>query len=107
MDYFDGDRGNSEYQRDRSQSQVNFAEVDSNYYPIELELGDIAGRHTDSEADGYLANRRADKEFSGAERAGGCDVFKTFAKENMARKYDGENERAGKRFGKHLWKCEK
>ena len=63
-DYFDGDRDSSDYQRDRPQNKVNFAENDNNYSPCELELGDIEGRRSDSEVEGYLANRSAAKDTS-------------------------------------------
>ena len=52
-DYFDEDWSNPDYHGVRPKYPVNFTENDNNYSPIELEFGDIDGRHTDSEAGGY------------------------------------------------------
>ena len=62
--------------------------------PSELAYGDIEGWNTDSDVEGYLANRSAAKEYRDAGGAGDFDVCKTLAKTNSARKYLGGNERA-------------
>ena len=83
--YCEGDRDNSDYQRDHAQGQVNLAESGDNDSPIELELDEDDGRNNDGEVEAYLVNHRVADEYHDAERAGDCDVFKTFDRTNLAK----------------------
>ena len=84
--YFDEDWYNSDYQQCRPLGQVNFTGGDNNYSSCEIEFGDVEGRNKDSEVGGYLSNHSVANEYRDSERSGGCDVFKTSALKNFARK---------------------
>ena len=104
-DYYDGHWRDSDYLCDRPLCQASFAGDDNNYPTGEIELGDIDGWNTDFEVGGcYWVNRSAVDDYRDSDRTSGRDAFKVLARANSVRSYEGESERAIKRFESHLRK---
>ena len=104
--YYNGDWGSSDYLGDQRLSQVNFAERDSNYPPIEIEFEATDGWNADIEIVNYLVNRRLADDYRVSERSGAFGVSKLFAGGDSARRCKGDNERETKRYGSHFGKYE-
>ena len=84
VDYYDGNWGNSDSQRDHSLSQVNIAGGETNYSSREVEFGEIDGWAADSDVVNNLVSRRASGEYRGADRAENRDAFGPFAKSQFS-----------------------